>query len=449
MTESSVMEGITIRAAESDDFEWVAELMDRALRPFYGGDHRAHARRIFDTHMSGGVDEVGHFSAGQHMFIAELNGERAGLIHVVQKKQETVKISPLIVTTNLRGAHGIGSALIECAEAFALKAGARQLYCTVAEPNTKALGFFLRKGFRITGTAEGHYKQGVNEHMLYKEIGREPGFDAPSVSVVPFDEQKHAEGVRKLVLSEMTTNFLGVDDDWVDALFAGYRRRNNGDVNSKYKIIFVAESGGEILGVAGATPKKGDPIKLMPLLASTEEAFEALVVDLQGLLADYGHKLYVHLVPKARQVVQLQRHGWNLEGVFPGGYAPDSVVQQWGLNIKKEGTNVRTLRIKRPYYDAIMAGTKTLEVRVGYTSIRRMRAGELLQLSAGHVSGVVCVKAVREYRSFEDLLAIEPWEKIVPQVSSAQDALQLLRGIYGPDKEALGVFAFEVEKVNS
>ena len=49
----------------------------------------------------------------------------------------------------------------------------------------------------------------------------------------------------------------------------------------------------------------------MPLVASSEAAFEALVIDLQGLLfmADYGHKLYVHLVPEPWQVACLQRHG--------------------------------------------------------------------------------------------------------------------------------------------
>jgi ASC-1-like (ASCH) protein len=211
----------------------------------------------------------------------------------------------------------------------------------------------------------------------------------------------------------------------------------------------VAECGGEIQGVAGATPKKGDPIKLMPLLASTEEAFEALIVDLQGLLADYGHKLYVHLVPQARQVVQLQRHGWGLEGVFPGGYAPDSVVQQWGLNIRKEGsTIVRNMRIKRPYYDAIMAGRKTVEVRVGYDSIRRIKANELIQLSAGNVSGVVRVTAVRRYDHFRDLLNTEGFKTIVPQVKSEEEALRLLQEIYPAEKEALGVYAFQIEKAN-
>lgn len=446
MTTSLVNDNVIIRPAVADDYEWVADLMVRALSPFYDGDHRAHARRIFDTHMDGGIDHVGHFSAVQYMFIAEANGQQVGLIHIVEKKQATVKISPLIVSTDYRGKLGIGSMLLEHAEEFSRNLGARQLYCTVASPNQKALGFFLRKGFHITGTAKDHYKKGIDEHMLYKQLGDEPGFDAPNVSVVPFDEEKHAVGVRNLILAKMSGVFLGVDNDWVNALFAGYNRRNDSDVNAKYKIIFVAESNGEVVGVAGATPKKGNPIKLMPLVASSEAAFEALVIDLQGLLMDYGHKLYVHLVPEAWQVACLQRHNWTLEGVFPGGYAPSSVVQQWGLNFNKEGTTVRTMRIKRPYYDAIMSGRKTLEVRVGYDNIRKLKAGELLQLETGHTSGVVSIKAIRVYDNFVDMLSTEPWREIVPQVDSQDKALNLLRDIYPPNKEKLGVYVIQVEK---
>ena len=446
MAASTVINNVVIRSAGADDFEWVADLMVRALSPFYDGDHRAHAQRIFDTHMEGGIDHVGHFSAGQYMFIAEQDGRPVGLIHVVEKKQETVKISPLIVSTDYRGKQGIGSMLLKHAEDFARNLGARQLYCTVASPNQKALGFFLRKGFHITGTAKDHYKHGVDEHMLYKQLVDEAGFDSPNVSVIPFDEEKHADGARTLILSQMSDVFRGVDDDWVDALFAGYKRKELGDVNAKYKIIFTAECGGEVVGIAGATPKKGQPIKLMPLVAKTEAAFEALVIDLQGLLADYGHKLYVHLVPEPWQVACLQRHGWTLEGVFPGGYAPNSVVQQWGLNFNKEGTTVRKMRIKRPYYDAIMSGRKTLEVRVGYDNIKRLSAGELLQLETGHTSGVVRIKSIRIYDNFADMLATEPWREIVPQVSSQEEATKLLREIYPASKERLGVHVIEVEK---
>lgn len=446
MTESAIA-NIVVRPAKTDDFEFVADLMVRALTLFYDGDHRAHARRIFDAHMAGGVDRVGQFSAGQHMFIAESDGRPVGVIHVVNKKQGTVKISPLIVDTAYRGKMGVGSMLLEHAEDFARSHGARQIYCTVAAPNQKALRFFLGKGFRVTGTAKDHYKIGVDEHMLYKQLINEAGFDSPNISVIPFDEEVHADGARDLILSQMNGNFEGVDDSWVDALFAGCRRRELGDVNAKFKIIFVAECDSKVVGVAGATPKKGRPIKLMPLVASSEEAFEALVIDLQGLLEDYGHKLYVHLVPEPWQVACLQRHGWTLEGVFPGGYAPNSVVQQWGLNFNKERATVRKMRIKCPYFDAIMSGRKTLEVRVGYDSIKRLKAGELLQLETGHTSGLVRIKSIRVYDNFADMLATEPWREIVPQVSTEAEALKLLRGIYPAGKERLGVHVIEIEKV--
>ena len=444
MTEASVS-NIVVREANANDFEWVADLMVRALTPFYDGDHRAHARRIFDAHIAGGIDRVGQFSAGQYMFIAESDGRQVGVIHVVEKKQGTIKISPLIVDTAYRGKMGVGSVLLKHAEDFARSLGSRQIYCTVAAPNQKALGFFLKKGFHITGTAKDHYKIGVDEHMLYKQLVNEAGFDSPNISVVPFDESQHADSARALILSQMSDAFNGVDNDWVDALFAGYRRRELGDVNAKFKIIFIAECDGKVVGVAGATPKKGQPIKLMPLVAKSEAAFEALIIDLQGLLEDYGHKLYVHMVPEPWQISCLQRHGWTLEGVFPGGYAPNSVVQQWGLSLQK-GDPVRKMRIKKPYFDAIMEGRKTLEVRVGYNSIKRLKTGGLLQLETGHTSGVVRIKSIRIYNNFADMLAAEPWRQIVPQARDAEEALHLLRKIYPLRKERLGVHVIEIER---
>ena len=45
MTESAV-NNIVVRKANADDFEFVADLMVRALTSFYDGDHRAHAWRV-------------------------------------------------------------------------------------------------------------------------------------------------------------------------------------------------------------------------------------------------------------------------------------------------------------------------------------------------------------------------------------------------------------------
>ena len=107
---------------------------------------------------------------------------------------------------------------------------------------------------------------------------------------------------------------------------------------------------------------------------------------------------------------------------------------------------MRKMRIKRPYYDAIMSGKKTFEVRVGYNSIKRLNSGELLQLETGHTSGVVRIKSIRIYRNFADMLATEPWQQIVPQAESEKEALRLLRKIYPPHKEKLGIYVIEIEK---
>ena len=132
--------------------------------------------------------------------------------------------------------------------------------------------------------------------------------------------------------------------------------------------------------------------------------------------------------------------------MFPGGYAPNSVVQQWGFNFNKEGASVRKMRIKKPYFDAIMECRKTLEVRVGYNSIKRLKAGGLLQLETGHTSGVVRIRAIRIYDNFADMLAAEPWRQIVPQARDAEEALHLLRKIYPARKERLGIHVIEIEK---
>ena len=436
---------VAIRKAKTGDVDFVSRLMTETLGPFYDGDHRAHARRIFTAHINGNVDSVGQFSLGQYMFIAEVDRHPAGMIHLVVKKQGTVKISPLIVAPKYRGQFGIGSKLLRRAEDFARKHHARQLYCTVAAQNQDTLKFLLRKGFHLAGKTQDHYKPGIDECMLYKPLNQSAAPDLSDISIVPFDEKKHTAAARQLILSRVGSDFNGVDDTWVDALFASYQRRESRDVNAKYKLIFIAEQDRKVIGVVVATPKKGQPIKIMPLVAKSEAVFEVLVANLPQLLAGYGYKLYIHMVPEPWQIACLQRHSWTIEGLFPEGYAPDATVQQWGLSLQK-GDPVRKMRIKRPYYDAIMSGHKTLEVRIGYNSIKRLKEGQLLQLENGHAFGVVRIKSIQIYDTFADMLATEPWREIVPQAKSKEEALRLLHKIYPPHKERLGVHVIEVQK---
>jgi len=104
------------------------------------------------------------------------------------------------------------------------------------------------------------------------------------------------------------------------------------------------------------------------------------------------------------------------------------------------------MRIKRPYFDAIVSGRKTLEVRVGYGSIKRLSVGDLVKLESGNASQVLLVKAIRIYDDFSKMLDSEPLAQIMPGVGDRLAALRILRGIYPSDKERLGVHVIEIEK---
>lgn len=401
---------VTIREAVESDSVWVSNLMQDALEPFYGGDHRAHAKRILEAHLSGGMDLVGFFSFEQRMFIAEVNGVFAGMIHLVGKRQETYKISPLILAPEFRGKLGVGSILLTHAEKYARTHHARQLYCTVAEQNVGAMQFFLRKGFIRAGSSDSHYKTGIVETMLYKilyEADELTAYEGMQVSVVPF-EKKHETEATKLLLDTLPESFGGVDENWVKALYGGYERRSSGDINLKFKLIYVAVNGpGEVVGVAGMTPKKGEPIKVMPFIAKNRVAFDALLVDLPHQLVQYGHKLYIHINPTASEVVSLQRFGWKLDAAMPSAYRPGIITYQWSLEIG--ATTMRDMRVKPRFINLIRSGRKTLEVRVGYDNINRIQVGERIQFVSHESTLDVRVNAIRRYPSIELLLDKEPW----------------------------------------
>ena len=433
-----------VREAQAEDFGFVVELMVEALKPYYGGDHRAHAERIFSAHISGGVDQIGHFSFEQRMFVLTAGAARAGVIHLVGKRQNTYKISPIILAKQFRRRMGMGAYLLRFAEGYAMNRGARQLYCTVAERNAPALEFFVRNGYIIAGRSESHYKDGITELMLYKPLAYDnldAKFDRANISVVPF-EDRHESQVRDLLLAVLPEHFTGIGPDWIEALFLGHKRRFSGDVNTKYKLLYVAiDRSDTVLGVAAATPKKGEPIKMMPFKATSEPAFMALLTDMPYLLKPYGRKLYVHISPTVEETIALQRRGWMLDAAMPAAYHEERVTQQWSFDLTRKDF-MRLMRVKQGYLDMIKSGRKRLEVRIAYDSIKRIQPGERIRLASRSQAEIIRVKGVRNYPTFTDMLGAEDAGLIAPGES---DVLRLLQDIYPPDLEALGVVVLDIE----
>jgi HAD superfamily hydrolase (TIGR01662 family) len=100
----------------------------------------------------------------------------------------------------------------------------------------------------------------------------------------------------------------------------------------------------------------------------------------------------------------------------------------------------KVLWVREPYLSQILAGRKTIEVRVGYDNIRRLQPGDRLKLNDRHLAGV---RRVGRYSSFEELLAHEDATAIAPDLS-ADELLGALRELYPSEKESMGVVALEV-----
>ena len=100
----------------------------------------------------------------------------------------------------------------------------------------------------------------------------------------------------------------------------------------------------------------------------------------------------------------------------------------------------KTLWIRPEYLEGILAGRKTIEVRVGYPNIVRLRPGDRLLLNGAHPYRLL---RIADYPDFEALLLAEEAAAIAPDCPPER-VLEDFRSIYPPEKEALGVYALHI-----
>jgi ASC-1-like (ASCH) protein len=101
----------------------------------------------------------------------------------------------------------------------------------------------------------------------------------------------------------------------------------------------------------------------------------------------------------------------------------------------------KTLWIRDEYLAQILDGRKTVEVRVAYSNIARLRSGDRLLLNDRHP---YLIRHMHRYGSFEELLRHQDPAAIAPDLPP-KELLAALRSLYPPAKEALGVVAIELE----
>jgi ASC-1-like (ASCH) protein len=106
----------------------------------------------------------------------------------------------------------------------------------------------------------------------------------------------------------------------------------------------------------------------------------------------------------------------------------------------------REINIRKEYLKLITDGVKTVEVRVGYPRMRSIQLGQELTFVSGDQRVPTTVKRVTEYPSFEEMLDREDARSIGGDLGeSRENLLAVIRSIYPPEKERLGVLAIEIE----
>jgi ASC-1-like (ASCH) protein/GNAT superfamily N-acetyltransferase len=439
---------LCVMRATLEDGPYLIAAFEQALAPYYDGDHVMHARRVLQTHLSGGTDHRGLLSARQLLLVLWVGSERRGILNLVFKRQSTCKISPLILFPPVQQRKGMGTTLIRAAEEEARNAGARNLYCTVTSSNRTALEFFLELGFVICGNAHEQYKTGETETLLRKSLAPPSSLLGAEdiISVIQVQDAAAWREVRKLLASNLHKQIEGVNDSWLESM---HRNATNCDTSPKDEgrrvwIYAAQDRSGRYRAAAIVTYKKGGALKVMPIAAHDVTAFRALIVDLPTLLFGCGRKMYIHHAPTAAEVAALQESPWEYEGQFPETYRKGVTTQQWGCPLDG-GESIRSLRINDRYLYEIKSGHKKLEIRVAYEHIKKIKTGDLIRLVSTSTSDQVVrrVRDVRRYASLDQMLQHEDIEQVLPGHKS-DDALQRLREIYPPKKEQLGIVVLDL-----
>lgn len=101
-------------------------------------------------------------------------------------------------------------------------------------------------------------------------------------------------------------------------------------------------------------------------------------------------------------------------------------------------------RIKRKYYNFIDSGLKSLEVRVGYPDIKRVKVGDTITFYEYSNTKFEVIR-IAHYVDFPEMLDAEDSTKAIPGVNKYK-ALEMYQAIFPENKEALGVYVFELRK---
>jgi ASC-1-like (ASCH) protein len=102
------------------------------------------------------------------------------------------------------------------------------------------------------------------------------------------------------------------------------------------------------------------------------------------------------------------------------------------------------LRIKKDYFDLTYQGEKTLDVRVGYGQIKKIKVGDVIEYD-NYKTVTFDVIRIKIYDNIEEMLDNENYKKILPGKNKSE-MFRILQEAYPLEKENLGIYVIELKK---
>jgi diamine N-acetyltransferase len=148
------MPGWTIRPCGSQDVEVYRVAAERFFRETYG--HDAHHAKVMDKHC---VENFAASTIASQLsdtdvtcLIAETGAATVGLVQW-RIDGDAIELARLYADRVCHGT-GLGQALLAAVVANATRRGKRSIYLGVWDRNERAIAFYRRQGFLVTGTVD-------------------------------------------------------------------------------------------------------------------------------------------------------------------------------------------------------------------------------------------------------------------------------------------------------
>ena len=152
---------IVVRKHHPGDFEDVAEILSDYPSP----TGRVWTKSAVDEMMSDSLKEQ-----PDGVLVAQFDGKVVGFAIVFYRERFTVAYVDYIQVKMEWIGKGVGHKLLEECLSWARKRDARIIYTETGRDNERAIRFYQRHGFKITGHIPEYYREGLDAVILTKKL---------------------------------------------------------------------------------------------------------------------------------------------------------------------------------------------------------------------------------------------------------------------------------------